>query len=111
MVGWPPVRASRMNSLVNLAKSPASEDCNSTAEKGKNRIGFLEKIDGGRSRNNSKAKGFTKNTLFVKVNMDGIPIGRKVDLSVHNCYETLARTLDDMFYGSSTNMSSRCEFF
>lgn len=110
VVGWPPVRASRMNSLVNLAKSAASEDCNSTAEKGKNRSAVLEKIDGGRSRNNSKAKGFTKNSLFVKVNMDGIPIGRKVDLSVHTCYETLAQTLDDMFCGSSTNMSSRTSY-
>ncbi|KAI4303955.1 hypothetical protein MLD38_039531 [Melastoma candidum] len=33
----------------------------------------------------------------VKVNMDGVPIGRKVDLHAHSCYETLARALADMF--------------
>lgn len=36
-------------------------------------------------------------SLFVKVNMDGVPIGRKVDLSAHRAYETLALALEDMF--------------
>lgn len=34
--------------------------------------------------------------------MDGIPIGRKVDLSAHSSYETLAQTLEDMFNESTT---------
>lgn len=111
MVGWPPLRPSRMNSLVNQSKSPTSEDCNSTAEKSKNKSVALEKIGGGMSRSkDSMSKGLTKNSLFVKVNMDGIPIGRKVDLNVHNCYETLAQTLDDMFCSPSLNMNGRSEF-
>ncbi|KAK1293484.1 Auxin-responsive protein IAA4 [Acorus calamus] len=36
-------------------------------------------------------------TFFVKVYMDGIQIGRKVDLSVHDDYEGLIRTLQRMF--------------
>ncbi|KAK6164384.1 hypothetical protein DH2020_001248 [Rehmannia glutinosa] len=65
VVGWPPVRSYRMNSLANNAKSPVTED------------------------------------FFSTVNMDGIPIGRKVDLNAHSCYETLARALDDMFRPSA----------
>ncbi|KAF7818476.1 auxin-responsive protein IAA11 [Senna tora] len=29
--------------------------------------------------------------------MDGLPIGRKVDLSSHSSYESLAHTLEEMF--------------
>ncbi|KAM0954611.1 putative transcription factor interactor and regulator AUX-IAA family [Dioscorea sansibarensis] len=36
-------------------------------------------------------------TLFVKVNMDGIPIGRKLDLFTLNSYEALTRTVSKMF--------------
>ncbi|KAK1319403.1 Auxin-responsive protein IAA4 [Acorus calamus] len=36
-------------------------------------------------------------TFFTKVYMEGIPIGRKVDLSVHDGYEGLIWTLRRMF--------------
>ncbi|XP_034689834.1 auxin-responsive protein IAA4-like [Vitis riparia] len=36
-------------------------------------------------------------TFFVKVYMEGIPIGRKLDLFAHDGYHALIRTLDDMF--------------
>ncbi|XP_039129700.1 auxin-responsive protein IAA4-like isoform X2 [Dioscorea cayenensis subsp. rotundata] len=36
-------------------------------------------------------------TFFVKVNMDGIPIGRKLDLFTLNSYEALTKTLSKMF--------------
>ncbi|KAL0459354.1 UNVERIFIED_CONTAM: Auxin-responsive protein IAA13 [Sesamum latifolium] len=53
---------------------------------------------GGNVNNNvAKEKRCLKASLFVKVNMDGIPIGRKVDLNAHSCYKTLAHALDDMF--------------
>ncbi|CAN8315878.1 unnamed protein product [Cochlearia groenlandica] len=35
---------------------------------------------------------------FVKVNIDGVAIGRKVDLNAHSSYENLANTLEDMFF-------------
>uniref|UniRef100_A0A7N0U4M4 Auxin-responsive protein n=1 Tax=Kalanchoe fedtschenkoi TaxID=63787 RepID=A0A7N0U4M4_KALFE len=40
---------------------------------------------------------------YVKVTMEGMGIGRKVDLSVHCSYESLIETLIDMF-------GLRCEF-
>lgn len=36
-------------------------------------------------------------TFFVKVYMEGIPIGRKLDLLAHDGYHELIRTLDNMF--------------
>ncbi|MQL71829.1 hypothetical protein Taro_004174 [Colocasia esculenta] len=38
-----------------------------------------------------------QSTLFVKVYMEGIPIGRKLDLLAHDGYEGLIRTLRRMF--------------
>ncbi|XP_042497702.1 auxin-responsive protein IAA28-like isoform X2 [Macadamia integrifolia] len=37
------------------------------------------------------------NSMYVKVKMEGVPIGRKVDLSLHNSYQTLTNTLISMF--------------
>ena len=98
-MGWPPIRAYRMNSLVNQAKSPATDVFDSMDEENRcmsNAIGKAENGDE-KKNGNSKVKGHVRNSLFVKVNMDGIPIGRKIDLSAHNGYEALARTLEDMF--------------
>ncbi|URE28461.1 hypothetical protein MUK42_35816 [Musa troglodytarum] len=36
-------------------------------------------------------------TFFVKVYMEGLPIGRKLDLLSHNGYDSLMRTLRRMF--------------
>ncbi|CBI37194.3 unnamed protein product, partial [Vitis vinifera] len=85
VVGWPPIRAYRMNSLANQSKSLVTEDLNSMVEKSKRPL---------------------NTSFFVKVNMDGIPIGRKVDLSAHSCYETLAKTLEEMFQGPTTTVNA-----
>ncbi|CAI8583528.1 unnamed protein product [Vicia faba] len=36
-------------------------------------------------------------SFFVKVYMEGIPIGRKLNLLAHNCYQELVNTLEHMF--------------
>eukprot|EP00252_Welwitschia_mirabilis_P004398 TRINITY_DN14757_c0_g1_i1.p1 TRINITY_DN14757_c0_g1~~TRINITY_DN14757_c0_g1_i1.p1 ORF type:complete len:331 (-),score=41.40 TRINITY_DN14757_c0_g1_i1:317-1309(-) len=55
--------------------------------------------------------------LYVKVNMDGVPIGRKVDLNAHDSYEALTLALEDMFQrptgvngqsGASDNALQKC---
>ncbi|GER24965.1 auxin-responsive protein [Striga asiatica] len=99
VVGWPPVRTYRLNSLANQSKSPVTEDFFSAADKctSKNPLSDKANQGGTTNYNNEKEKGPRKKSLFVKVNMDGIAIGRKLDLSAHNSYETLARALDDMF--------------
>jgi len=109
VVGWPPIRTYRMNSLVNQAKSPATEGFNSLIGKSKNSNTMVGKgTNSGSDKNNgsAKEKGHLRSSLFVKVNMDGIPIGRKVDLSAHSCYETLLQTLEDMFHTSTNAVNS-----
>ena len=70
------------------------------AEKSKNNNTVVRKSTGNGNDDNNiniKEKRHLRKSPFVKVNMDGIPIGRKVDLSAHSSYETLAQTLEDMF--------------
>nr|KYP74124.1 Auxin-responsive protein IAA11 [Cajanus cajan] len=81
VVGWPPLRTYRVNSCNYNSHTKSPEVFDSVAEKKKRHL---------------------RSSLFVKVNMDGIPIGRKVDLSAHSSYETLAQTLEDMFNESTT---------
>ncbi|KAJ9176498.1 hypothetical protein P3X46_011805 [Hevea brasiliensis] len=95
VVGWPPIRAYRMNSMVNQAKSVATEEYNSVIGKNKNNTAVLDKTNNGSNMNSNNFK--VRTSFFVKVNMDGIAIGRKVDLNASGCYEALAQTLEDMF--------------
>nr|XP_023900537.1 auxin-responsive protein IAA11 isoform X2 [Quercus suber]POE50652.1 auxin-responsive protein iaa11 [Quercus suber] len=109
VVGWPPIRSYRMNSLVNQAKLPATEEFSSLIGNSKNSNSVVGKGTNNCSdKNNGSAKenGRSRSSLFVKVNLDGTPIGRKVDLSAHRCYETLAQTLEDMFHTSTSTITS-----
>lgn len=93
VVGWPPVsKAHRMPSLANQTKSP-SEELVSIAEQNKNRT------NGGKDYCNEREGISVKKYRSVKVNMDGTLIGRKVDLNAYSSYETLAQTLEEMFWG------------
>ncbi|KAE8734953.1 Auxin-responsive protein IAA13 [Hibiscus syriacus] len=107
VVGWPPIRSYRMNSLVNQAKAPRAEENKGTNE-AKN-----PKEDG------SKLKQSVEKLVhigYIKVNMDGIRIGRKVDLNAHSSYQSLARALEDMFllsanFGGSVDRNPRLGLF
>ncbi|XP_065873622.1 auxin-responsive protein IAA11 [Euphorbia lathyris] len=104
VVGWPPIRAYRMNSMANQAKSVATEEYNSIVGKNKSHNTLVENANNGSNMKNNNSKGRT--SLFVKVNMDGIAIGRKVDLSAHGSYEKLAQTLEDMFLRPTPTISA-----
>ncbi|KAK7355964.1 hypothetical protein VNO80_15229 [Phaseolus coccineus] len=102
VVGWPPLRTYRVNSCNIHAKSTEVFDSVTEKSKGNNTV-VRKSADNGNDYNiNAKEKRQIRSSLFVKVNMDGIPIGRKVDLSAHSSYETLAQTLEDMFNESTT---------
>ncbi|KAG2713326.1 hypothetical protein I3760_04G171900 [Carya illinoinensis] len=73
LVGWPPVKYSWRNKRI------CDENNRAVVENG---YGC-----GGRG----------SNSTYVKVNMEGIPIARKIDLSLHQSFETLTETLMDMF--------------
>ncbi|PKA65327.1 Auxin-responsive protein IAA6 [Apostasia shenzhenica] len=77
VVGWPPIRSYRKN----LA-------CGSTKQPNDSQIGTPE--------SSLKARILNKG-LFVKINMDGIPIGRKVDLTAYDSYEKLSSAVEELF--------------
>ncbi|KAF2323893.1 hypothetical protein P3X46_021185 [Hevea brasiliensis] len=68
VVGWPPIRSFRKNSLATTSKN-------------------TEEVDG-------KAGS---GALFVKVSMDGAPYLRKVDLRNYSAYQELSSALEKMF--------------
>ena len=71
MVGWPPVRNYRKNTLAASAsksKAPAEEAASG---------------GGG--------------PMYVKVSMDGAPYLRKVDIKMYSSYEDLSMALEKMF--------------
>ncbi|KAL1546843.1 auxin-responsive protein IAA8-like [Salvia divinorum] len=68
VVGWPPVRQFRKNTLASTSKNN-------------------EEVDGKASNGAS----------FVKVSMDGAPYLRKVDLRTYSAYQGLSSALEKMF--------------
>ncbi|KAL6559930.1 hypothetical protein OROGR_005047 [Orobanche gracilis] len=83
-VGWPPIRSFRKNiaSGSSLKLSSESPDDGPT------------KVSGGPKPTENGPR-----SLFVKINMDGIPIGRKVDLKTHDSYDKLSHAVDELFQG------------
>ncbi|KAK4261442.1 hypothetical protein QN277_004438 [Acacia crassicarpa] len=67
VVGWPPIRSFRKNSLAVTSKN--------------------NEVDG----------KLSPAALFVKVSMDGAPYLRKVDLRSYNTYQDLSSALEKMF--------------
>ncbi|RRT77471.1 hypothetical protein B296_00005380 [Ensete ventricosum] len=84
-----------MNSLFNHSKDNAPEADAAVVVK--------KAIDASRAGNDSQqhqgSRGkVMRRSFFVKVKMDGDPIGRKVDLNAHHSYEALAVALELMFH-------------
>ncbi|XP_051119745.1 auxin-responsive protein IAA18-like isoform X2 [Andrographis paniculata] len=80
VVGWPPVRSFRKNLATGNSSKMVSESISGKVSDRK----AVESCPKGR---------------FVKINMDGIPIGRKVDLKAYDSYEKLSYAVDELFHG------------
>ncbi|XP_075491330.1 auxin-responsive protein IAA26-like isoform X2 [Primulina tabacum] len=83
VVGWPPLRSFRKNLVSGSSSKTASESPTDVSTK----------------LSNQKQINNCPKSPFVKVNMDGIPIGRKVDLKAYDSYEKLAIAVDELFRG------------
>ncbi|XP_028123716.1 auxin-responsive protein IAA26-like [Camellia sinensis] len=83
VVGWPPIRSFRKNLASSCSSKPTSESQN------------LVPIE----VPNHKLVESCRKDFFVKINMDGVPIGRKVDLKAYDSYEKLSSAVDDLFRG------------
>jgi auxin-responsive protein IAA len=79
VVGWPPIRSFRRN-LANSSSSrqPPEPQYGETS---------------------TKEKLTCKKNPLIKINMDGIPIGRKVDLTAYDSYERLSVAVKELFHG------------
>ncbi|KAG7657203.1 AUX/IAA domain [Arabidopsis suecica] len=90
VVGWPPVRSFRKNLASGSSSKLGNDSTTSNGVTLKN-----QKCDDAAKTTEPKRQG----GMFVKINMYGVPIGRKVDLSAHNSYEQLSFTVDKLFRG------------
>jgi auxin-responsive protein IAA len=78
-VGWPPVRSFvRENNPVRPAPPPSAPTVTCPSVQG-------------------KGVSPATNSCLVKIYMDGVPFGRKVDLKTNNSYEKLYPALEEMF--------------
>lgn len=79
VVGWPPVRSFRRNLTNGSSSKQSTEKQNDEAA--------------------NKAKLICKTRPLIKINMDGIPIGRKVNLIAYNSYQKLSSAVEELFSG------------
>ena len=82
-MGWPPIRSFRKNLASSSSSKPIPESPNAML----NKVSSEEPAQ-------SCGKGF-----FVKINMDGVPIGRKVNLKAYDSYQKLSSAVDELFRG------------
>ncbi|CAM0880146.1 unnamed protein product [Alopecurus aequalis] len=87
VVGWPPVRSFRRNLAASKPSSPKEDGRGS-------KDGDVAVKLAGAGDERACRKG-----LFVKINMDGVPIGRKVELKEHGSYADLSAAVDKLFRG------------
>lgn len=91
VVGWPPVRSFRKNTLQAAQSSRmSSEDLQTKSTVGPSNGG----ADGQELNGNN-----SKNAFFVKAKLDGVRICRKVDLKAYDSYDGLKSALQEMFQG------------
>ncbi|KAJ1285327.1 hypothetical protein BS78_03G271300 [Paspalum vaginatum] len=79
VVGWPPIRSFRRNITHGSSSKQSGEPKHGEAS--------------------MKEKLACKKNRLVKINMDGIPIGRKIDLAAYDSYERLSLAVKELFLG------------
>lgn len=96
-MGWPPIRSFRKNlaSSGNSKVVPPQHESQNQPH-----VVVEDKVAGKKPmvENNNVVGGGNKG-MFVKINMDGVPIGRKVDLNAYDSYEKLSSAVDELFRG------------
>jgi hypothetical protein len=118
VVGWPPVRNFRRNALAFQQQPPRSAPpspqerqprptTTTTNPLAPTSVGMMTPptppANGGATP--------SQTSILVKVYMDGLPIGRKVDLTTHNSYDKLKYALEDMFQQFIGNASLHLAHF
>lgn len=84
VVGWPPVRRSRKNITTSSSKVVSLPEKVATDVIGGKKT-ISDHVD--------------NSSLYVKIKMDGVAIGRKVDLKAYDNYQKLSSAVDELFRG------------
>ncbi|CAA7402822.1 unnamed protein product [Spirodela intermedia] len=79
VVGWPPIRSFRKNLASSSFSKPSYPSQNENPGKTDTQEGCRKSL--------------------VKINMDGMPIGRKIDLKAHSSYDELSSAVNELFRG------------
>jgi hypothetical protein len=103
MVGWPPVRNFRKTLVQQQPPRPAPPQerqprpTTTTTPQVTTTVVPLTAAAAAAAAPASNGTQVTQTSFLVKVYMDGLSIGRKVDLTANNSYERLKSALEDMF--------------
>ncbi|XP_022940592.1 auxin-responsive protein IAA2-like isoform X3 [Cucurbita moschata] len=81
-VGWPPIRSSRKSYVVPRSSKPNPLELSKEAVK----------------EGNASKSDCCSGQMFVKVCMDGVPIGRKLNLQAYNSYDQLSAGIHELFH-------------
>ncbi|XP_030512963.1 auxin-responsive protein IAA14-like [Rhodamnia argentea] len=84
VVGWPPIASFRKNVANNFL-------CGQTPE--------LSSKNVGKQDNGERQSEDPNQHMFVKIYMDGFPIGRKLNLKAYDSYEKLSVAIYELFRG------------
>ncbi|KAA8535129.1 hypothetical protein F0562_030132 [Nyssa sinensis] len=87
VIGWPPIKSWRKSLCYQSHGSHGM-------------------VDDGGGGGGGRGGGRGSKSMFVKVKMEEVAIGRKVDLSQHHSYQTLADTLLGMFGKCQENVKA-----
>ncbi|KFK29453.1 hypothetical protein AALP_AA7G136400 [Arabis alpina] len=79
VVGWPPIRSFRKNTMATSQTHKQGGDCNNN------------------NSETEEAKSGPEACLYVKVSMEGAPYLRKIDLKTYKSYVELSSALEKMF--------------
>ncbi|QCE02310.1 auxin-responsive protein IAA18-like isoform X2 [Vigna unguiculata] len=91
VVGWPPIRSFRKN-----IASGSSSKLPTGSQQYQH---FVPDNVASKQPTYNCGKG-----LFVKINMDGVPIGRKLNINAYDSYEKLSSGVDELFRGLLAEM-------
>ncbi|KAL9262708.1 Auxin-responsive protein IAA7-like protein [Drosera capensis] len=99
VVGWPPVRSYRKNTMATTHKSATSDAAAEAADKKIKDVKDKEKKISGNNKNSTAVAtaGAAGANSLVKVSIDGAPYLRKVDLKLYHSYQELSHALANLF--------------
>ncbi|XP_022981021.1 auxin-responsive protein IAA16-like isoform X2 [Cucurbita maxima] len=80
-VGWPPIRSSRKIYVIPRSSKPNPLELSKAVKEG-----------------NGSKSDCCSGQMFVKVCMDGVPIGRKLNLQAYNSYDQLSAGIHELFH-------------